>query len=94
MHPVHNYAAWQSPIKPTAATCHAFLPPQADPPPGWEWEGSWHVDHGPATDADGWAYAPGVPAGLLGVVCWIRRLLWSHIKALPVRISRASYGGC
>jgi hypothetical protein len=33
--------------------------PKVDPPTGWEWESGWQVDHGPATDGDGWAYAPG-----------------------------------
>ncbi|KAL4443584.1 hypothetical protein ABPG75_011321 [Micractinium tetrahymenae] len=32
--------------------------PKVDPPRGWEWESNWQLDHGPSTDADGWAYAP------------------------------------
>lgn len=34
-------------------------PLQVDPPAGWEWESGWETDHGPATDANGWAYGPG-----------------------------------
>lgn len=40
-----------------------FDRPQVDPPAGCQWESSWQVDHGPATDQDGWAYAPGAWAG-------------------------------
>jgi hypothetical protein len=50
--------------------------PQVEPPPGWEWESSWQVDHGPATDADGWAFAPGQR---LGTNC----LLALVLAALP-----------
>ena len=59
----------------------AHLPLQVDPPAGWEWESGWQVDHGPATDQDGWAYAPGgraVPVGqsAAGKAYLLRALLW------------------
>lgn len=43
---------------------------QVEPPPGWEWESTWQIDHGPATDADGWAYGPGEPRQSYGPLLW------------------------
>ena len=31
--------------------------PSPEPPAGWEWDGGWILDRGPAGDKEGWAYA-------------------------------------
>lgn len=51
-------------------------PAQVDPPRGWEWESGWQLDHGPSTDADGWAYAPGAQAIAQGLRPAIRIAAW------------------
>lgn len=78
------------PARPAVPTVSALLsiriPPyavcQVDPPAGWEWESGWQVDHGPATDADGWAYAPGVwPAWSDLGCCIVQPYTWPSMPA-------------
>ena len=62
---------------------------QVDPPEGWEWESTWQIDRGPATDADGWVYGPGASAA----GSWYNSTHRGHSCGLLLRVSTPC-GGC